>query len=178
MAYTVVRFAGAAYLVYLGITRLTERDGDTGDNSPESAPTQLRLARPETVGDRRGREGGEDGQRGEGRGRAQVAIGGPRLGRVYRQAILVNLLNPKTALFFLAFLPQFVDNEAGPPGVQIVVLGLILIGLGAVSDGTYAIVAGTAGRAITRSRFFPAVKRFGAGTVYVGLGVFAAAFGA
>lgn len=144
VAYTVVRFAGAGYLVYLGIARLAAEESSEGSSDEPPVKTEPHNR---------------------------------RLGRIYRQAILVNLLNPKTALFFLAFLPQFVDRDGGPVAAQIVVLGLILIGLGAMSDGTYAILAGTAGRALTRTRIFPAVKRFGAGTVYLGLGVIAAVYG-
>ena len=53
----------------------------------------------------------------------------------------MNVLNPKTALFFLAFLPQFVDPKAGPVAPQMLVLGTLLVGLGVLSDGTYALLA-------------------------------------
>lgn len=147
VAFTIVRFAGAGYLLYLGIRRLV---------TPESKATGAGVPR---AGEPRTAES-------------------PSLARVYAQAVLVNLLNPKTALFFLAFLPQFVDTSGGSVTSQILVLGMILIGLGAVNDGTYALVAGTAGRALMRTRIFPAAKRYGAGAVYCGLGVFAAVGGA
>jgi threonine/homoserine/homoserine lactone efflux protein len=152
VAFTIVRFAGAGYLLYLGIRRLV---------TPESKATDAGLSRA-----------------GEPRAGEPRPAESPSLARVYAQAVLVNLLNPKTALFFLAFLPQFVDTSAGSVPSQILVLGMILIGLGAVNDGTYALVAGTAGRALMRTRFFPAAKRYGAGAVYCGLGVFAAVGGA
>jgi threonine/homoserine/homoserine lactone efflux protein len=94
-----------------------------------------------------------------------------RLGRIYRQGALVNVTNPKTALFFLAFLPQFVDpHGAALPG-QIVVLGLVFALLGLVTDGAYGLLAGTAagwvrGRSAVRS-----VQRWVTGCIFIGLGV-------
>jgi threonine/homoserine/homoserine lactone efflux protein len=88
----------------------------------------------------------------------------------------VNVLNPKTALFFLAFLPQFVDPSA-PLAPQMLVLGLLLIGLGVLSDGTYALLAARAGRRL-RSAF--AARRMLerlSGGVFVALGVVAAVAG-
>jgi len=84
-----------------------------------------------------------------------VAAAAPRpvsLARAYRQAIIVQLLNPKVALFFLAFLPQFLDPERGPVAVQVLVLGAILATLGFFMDCVYAIVsAAAAGRLRGRS---------------------------
>ena len=62
----------------------------------------------------------------------------PAAARAYRQAIVVQLLNPKVALFFLAFLPQFVDPERGPVATQVLVLGAILGALGFAMDCGYA----------------------------------------
>ncbi len=103
---------------------------------------------------------------------AEVALGGERnLRRAFAQGIVVNVLNPKTALFFLAFLPQFVDPEASHPAVQIAVLGLLFALLGLVTDSLWALAAGTAGGVLRRSRRFLRTQRYVAGTVYVGLGV-------
>jgi threonine/homoserine/homoserine lactone efflux protein len=103
---------------------------------------------------------------------AEVALGGERnLRRAFAQGIVVNVLNPKTALFFLAFLPQFVDPDAAHPAVQIAVLGLLFALLGLVTDSLWAIAAGTAGGLLRRSRRFLRAQRYVAGTVYVGLGV-------
>src|SRR4029079_13588042 len=67
--------------------------------------------------------------------------GAPRnLGRLYRQGIVVNTLNPKTALFFLAFLPQFVDPGRGTPWVQILALGRLVAALGVFRDGVCALL--------------------------------------
>jgi threonine/homoserine/homoserine lactone efflux protein len=102
----------------------------------------------------------------------EVALGGERnLRRAFAQGIVVNVLNPKTALFFLAFLPQFVDPDAARPAVQIAVLGLLFVLLGLVTDSLWAIAAGTAGGLLRRSRRFLRTQRYVAGTVYVGLGV-------
>jgi threonine/homoserine/homoserine lactone efflux protein len=94
-----------------------------------------------------------------------------RLRRVFAQGIVVNVLNPKTALFFLAFLPQFVDPQAPHPAIQIAFLGLLFAGLGLVTDSLWALAAGTAGGLLRGSRRFLRVQRYVAGGVYVGLGV-------
>jgi threonine/homoserine/homoserine lactone efflux protein len=102
----------------------------------------------------------------------EMALGGERnLRRAFAQGIVVNVLNPKTALFFLAFLPQFVDPDAAYPAVQIAVLGLLFVLLGLVTDSVWAIAAGTAGGLLRRSRRFVRTQRYVTGTVYVGLGV-------
>jgi threonine/homoserine/homoserine lactone efflux protein len=81
------------------------------------------------------------------------------------------VLNPKTALFFLAFLPQFVDPNAAHPAVQIAFLGLLFALLGMVTDSTWALAAGTAGGVVRRSRRLVRTQRYVTGGVYVGLGV-------
>jgi threonine/homoserine/homoserine lactone efflux protein len=112
------------------------------------------------------------------RAEAEVAIGGERrLRRVFAQGIVVNVLNPKTALFFLAFLPQFVDPNAGTPALQIAFLGLLFGALGLVTDSIWAIAAGTAGGLLRGSRKFLRVQRYVAGTVYLGLGAVTALAG-
>lgn len=99
-------------------------------------------------------------------------LGGERnLRRAFAQGIVVNVLNPKTALFFLAFLPQFVDPNAAHPALQIAFLGLLFAFLGLVTDSIWALAAGTAGGVLRRSRRFVSTQRYVTGTVYVGLGV-------
>jgi threonine/homoserine/homoserine lactone efflux protein len=106
------------------------------------------------------------------RAETEVALGGARsLRRAFAQGIVVNVLNPKTALFFLAFLPQFVDSDAAHPAVQIAFLGVLFALLGLVTDSIWAIAAGTAGGVLRRSRRFTSAQRYVTGTVYVGLGV-------
>jgi threonine/homoserine/homoserine lactone efflux protein len=112
------------------------------------------------------------------RAEAEVAVGGERrLRRVFAQGIVVNVLNPKTALFFLAFLPQFVNPNAGTPALRIAFLGLLFGALGLVTDSIWAIAAGTAGRVLRGSRKFLRVQRYVAGTVYLGLGAVTALAG-
>jgi threonine/homoserine/homoserine lactone efflux protein len=135
VAFTVVKIAGAVYLIALGLWTLFSR-----------------------------------------RSEAEVALGGEQnLRRAFAQGIVVNVLNPKTALFFLAFLPQFVDTDASHPAVQIAVLGILFALLGLVTDSLWAVAAGTAGGLLHRSRHFVRGQRYITGTVYVGLG-FATAF--
>ncbi|HEY2940355.1 MAG TPA: LysE family translocator [Gaiellaceae bacterium] len=133
LAFNVVKYLGAAYLIVVGIRRLAGLD-------QEERRTQA-----------------------------------PRNhGRLYRQGIVVNVLNPKTALFFLAFLPQFVDPSRGAASAQILVLGLLFACLGLLSDGTWALVAGTLGARLRRSARLPQVQRYVSGSVFVGLGAAAA----
>jgi threonine/homoserine/homoserine lactone efflux protein len=130
-AYSVVKYAGAAYLVFLGVRRLFGRD--------EVVAAEDRTRTP--------------------------------LRRLFRQGVVVNVLNPKTALFFFAFLPQFVDVEAGAVGAQIAVLGLIFCLLGLVSDGTYALVAGTLSESLRGNARVLRIQRYVSGTVFVTLGL-------
>jgi threonine/homoserine/homoserine lactone efflux protein len=96
------------------------------------------------------------------------------LAALYRQGIVVNVLNPKTALFFLAFLPQFVDRSRGPAWRQILVLGLLFSLLGLASDGAYALAAGTLGNRLRRSAGYARAQRYLSGLVFVVLGATAA----
>jgi threonine/homoserine/homoserine lactone efflux protein len=106
------------------------------------------------------------------RAEPDLALGGARnLRRAFAQGVVVNVLNPKTALFFLAFLPQFVDADAAHPAAQIAFLGFLFAALGLVTDSVWALAAGTAGGVLRSSRRFVRVQRYVTGTVYVGLGV-------
>ena len=101
----------------------------------------------------------------------EVALGGERsLRRAFAQGVVVNVLNPKTAIFFLAFLPQFVDADAAHPAVQIAFLGVLFALLGLVTDSLWALAAGTAGGVLRRSRRFVRTQRYVTGSVYIGLG--------
>jgi threonine/homoserine/homoserine lactone efflux protein len=131
VAFDAVRYAGAAYLIWLGIRRLRQRATPVSEDVPPPVP----------------------------------------LSRVFAQGFVVNLFNPKTAIFFLAFLPQFVDPDAGPVPVQLAVFGLLFVLLGLLSDGTYAVVASAVGSRLARGRRFETAHRWGAGLVYVGLGL-------
>jgi threonine/homoserine/homoserine lactone efflux protein len=130
VAFSVVKFAGAAYLVYLGVRKLLER-GSASDGEPPRAP----------------------------------------LRRVFARGAVVNVLNPKTALFFLAFLPQFVDTDRGAVWSLVVVLGLVFVALGLISDSVYALVGDAVGSLLRRRA--TAMRRV-SGTIYIGLGAVAA----
>jgi threonine/homoserine/homoserine lactone efflux protein len=130
LAFSVVKYAGAAYLVYLGIRKLLERDVDT--------PVERRRY---------------------------------PLRRAFVRGAVVNALNPKTALFFLAFLPQFVAPDRGGVWSQALVLGFVFVGLGLVTDSIYALAAGTVGGLLRRRRN---AVRYGSGMVFIALGATAA----
>jgi len=97
-----------------------------------------------------------------------------RLRRAFLDGAVVNVLNPKTALFFLAFLPQFVDVSRGHVGTQILVLGGIFVALGLITDGGFALTAGTAAQWLRGHPRFLASERWVSGGMYIGLGVAAA----
>jgi threonine/homoserine/homoserine lactone efflux protein len=106
-----------------------------------------------------------------------ISAGNERnLGKIFRQGIVVNILNPKTALFFFAFLPQFVDptKSAAP---QIAILGLLWIVVGLFSDSLYAVLSGTVGAAVRSRAGFARVQRVVTGFVLIGLGIAAALTG-
>ena len=128
VAYDVIRYAGAAYLVFLGIKAL--------------------------------------------RSHATAEAAAPR-GSAYRQAIVVQLLNPKVTLFFLAFLPQFIDPERGPVATQVLVLGAVLGALGFALDCGYAFAASTAAQRLKGFRHGNRIT----GAVYIALGAAAALTG-
>ena len=94
--------------------------------------------------------------------------------RAFTQGVVVNVLNPKVALFFLSFLPQFIRPEIGRPAVQALVLGLVFVGIGFFTDGTYSLIASSLRTVLLRGKTLPFVQRWVAGTVFIGLGLVAA----
>ena len=131
LAFDIVKYIGAAYLIYIGIQKLRSKDEDD----------------------------------------ANIVVQKQSLGQIYKQGVIVNLLNPKTALFFFAFLPQFVDPTHGSVTLQIVVLGLIFVSMATITDGTYAIISSALSGWLRGNRRFKQVQRYVSGTVYVGLGI-------
>jgi threonine/homoserine/homoserine lactone efflux protein len=93
---------------------------------------------------------------------------------VYRQGVIVNVLNPKTALFFLAFLPQFVDRDH-TVWPQVAVLGVLFVTVAALSDMTYALVSDAIAGKLRRTGTGAKVRRWLTGSIFVVLGISAAA---
>ncbi|MCG5216219.1 LysE family translocator [Streptosporangium sp. KLBMP 9127] len=137
VAFTIVKYLGVAYLVWLGVRKLMGASKET--EAAEMVPASRK--------------------------------------RLFWEGFVVNALNPKTALFFLAFLPHFVVPEAGPVAPQIVLLGMLLIGLGMATDGAYALLSSTLAGGLRRS---PRARRrldVGSGVIYLGMGAVAALSG-
>jgi len=132
-AFAIVKYAGAAYLVALGVARLLSR---------EEAGVEARPPSPRR--------------------------------RLFRDGVVVNVLNPKTALFFLAFLPQFVDPDRGAVAAQVAILGCIFVAVAVVSDSAYALAAAALAGRLRRSERARRIRRLFTGGVFVVLGVTAA----
>lgn len=131
LAFSVVKYAGAAYLIVLGIRALISRQ----PNHQES------VVEPKS------------------------------LSRIFFQGLAVNLLNPKTALFFFAFLPQFVDPARGAIIGQILFFGILLNILGLCNDLLYALLAAKVGQWLKRTTQFWRIQRYVTGSIYLALGV-------
>jgi threonine/homoserine/homoserine lactone efflux protein len=131
LAYLVVKYAGAAYLIYLGIKALRSHE----------PLAQTKSAMPQ---------------------RSHL--------RMYAQGLLTNVLNPKVALFFVAFLPQFVHPQAGPPAVQMLALGLLFDVMGLAYLIVVALLAGAAGRLLAKPRWQQRI-RWLSGSILIALGL-------
>jgi threonine/homoserine/homoserine lactone efflux protein len=138
IAFSIVKYAGAAYLIWLGLRKIF---GEAEDPAVEASMKSRSYA------------------------------------RLYRDGFVVNLLNPKTALFFLAFLPQFVEVERGHIAMQIAFLGLLFTLLGFISDGCYALAASALGNRLRRNRGYLRFERYVSGMLFIGLGLTAALAG-
>ena len=131
LAFDVVKYLGAAYLIYLGLRKLLIREEEIANGE----------VRPES------------------------------LSRIYWQGFAINLLNPKTALFYFAFLPQFVDPAKGNVTAQTLFLGALFVGMACITDSLYALLASSLADRLRGSRHFLKGQRYFAGLVYVGLGI-------
>jgi threonine/homoserine/homoserine lactone efflux protein len=138
VAYSMVKYAGAAYLFYLGVKKLRERP-------PADDEVKHVQAMP--------------------------------LRRVYTQGVLVQVLNPKTAIFFVAFLPQFVNPARGHVSLQFLALGMLFTLMALMTDSAWALTAGSAAGWLRRNRTFIRNQRYVSGTVYLGLGMATAVSG-
>jgi threonine/homoserine/homoserine lactone efflux protein len=93
--------------------------------------------------------------------------------RSFLQGIVVNTLNPKVALFFLSYLPQFIDADNGAAWSQALILGIIFVAIGCLTDGTYALAASALRSVLVNGRSLPFIQRYVAGSVFIGLGLMA-----
>jgi threonine/homoserine/homoserine lactone efflux protein len=130
LAFNLVRYAGAAYLIYLGIRMVVKRTN--------LASQQLE---PE------------------------------KLGSIFRQGAITNMLNPKVAIFFLAFLPQFIDARRGNVVLEILFLGLIFNVGGTLVNLAVAYAGGTLGELLRRNERWAQLQQWFTGLVFVGLGL-------
>jgi threonine/homoserine/homoserine lactone efflux protein len=130
-AFAVVKYLGAAYLIYLGVQKLRSEESLEPSGNPA----------------------------------------GVKLGRVFAQGVVVNVLNPKTALFFFAFLPQFVDASRGNVAGQILFLGILFSVLGVLSDSLWALFAGTVAHLLRGNPRWMRTQRYVSGGMLISLGL-------
>lgn len=131
-AFSVVKWIGAGYLIYIGIRTLSQK--------PVSfSQEQKSLSRRKS----------------------------------FSQGIIVNTFNPKVALFFLSFLPQFIDEKSGSAALQSLILGSMFVAIGLCTDGLYALVASALRSTLLRGKSLPFVQRYVAGSVFIALGLIA-----
>jgi threonine/homoserine/homoserine lactone efflux protein len=132
LAFAVVKYLGAAYLIYLGVSALPSR-GAFHAATTRAAPLSL--------------------------------------GAVYRQGVVTDLLNPKVALFFISFLPQFVDPSAGSPALQILFFGLLFHVTGVPLNLVVALAGGRLATFLARRPSWARMQNWVSGTVLVALGL-------
>ncbi|NIR66738.1 MAG: LysE family transporter [Aliifodinibius sp.] len=130
VAFNVVKYLGAAYLIYLGIRKFLENESFQSNQQQNGNSSQS-----------------------------------------FYRGIIVSLFNPKSALFFLAFLPQFVDVSNGSPAIQMLVLGAIFVVMGIVNDSLYALLAGKIGGWLKSNLSFIRAQKYFSGSVYIALGI-------
>jgi threonine/homoserine/homoserine lactone efflux protein len=131
LAFSAVKYLGAAYLIFLGLQKLFSKDSFAP--SGPSGRTPLR--------------------------------------RIFVQGVVVNILNPKTALFFFAFLPQFVDASRGKVAGQIFFLGMLFAAMGALTDSLWGLFAGTLARWLRSNSRWTELPRYVSGGMLISLGL-------
>ncbi|MDQ4037774.1 MAG: LysE family translocator [Actinomycetota bacterium] len=144
-ALAVVRYVGAVYLIWLGLSTIARRHAPL-------VPAQLP-------------------------GASSGAAAPTGAWRSWRQGFAVGITNPKVALFFLAFFPQFLHADAGPIAAQVLVLGAVFVAIGAVLDVGYGLSGGLIGQRLGRHSGALARARVGVGLTFITLGGITAATG-
>jgi len=94
--------------------------------------------------------------------------------QAFRQGFIINMLNPKIALFFLSFLPQFIDPNISSNARQSLILGSVFVLCGFVIDGVYALTASSLREVLVKGKALPFIQQYVAGVVFVLLGAAAA----
>lgn len=131
LAFDVVKYLGAGYLIYLGIRKIMSRNDEAKTEISEQE----------------------------------------RLSRIYTQGFVVNLFNPKTALFFFAFLPQFVNTSNENVTLQMFLLGIMFVVMALITDSAYALISSSIANRLNTNQNFARNQRYFTGLIYIGLGV-------
>ena len=133
MAFTVVKYAGAAYLIYLGLTTISSLRSTAAIETTTVSPLSP--------------------------------------WKIFRQAILINVLNPKVALFFMALLPQFVSQQAAHPSITFIFLGCIFNFNGTIVNVIFAVFSSKIAAKLRQNTTLGKVCKAVVGSLFIGLGV-------
>ena len=131
LAFNLVKYLGAAYLIYLGVRKILTNEKDV----------QAELSQHQS------------------------------LSRIYTQGFIVNIFNPKTALFFFAFLPQFVNLSHTNVTLQMFLLGIMFVVMALITDSAYALVSSSIANRLNSNQSFAKNQKYFTGLIYIGLGV-------
>lgn len=151
LAFHAVKYAGAAYLIFLGVKMIRSRDAQSNDNAVASKDEREISVAPETM--------------------AKSPLPGAS---AFRQGILTEALNPKTALFFLSFIPQFIVPERGHIFLQFALLGTLSVSLNTAADLLVVALAAPLERKLKSSPAFRRRQRTASGLGMIGLGAYLA----
>lgn len=137
MAFSMLKYLGAGYLIYLGVKKIADARKQTG---------------------------------------LQEAPAPQSLSAIFWQGMIVNVLNPKCALFFFAFLPQFIRPQNGHVALQVLFFGLLFTFLAFLTDGSYALAAGRLGKYMKQNTWYRRLEAYISGFIYISLGLLTVVF--
>lgn len=130
-AFSILKYGGAVYLIYLGVKKLLDKSTPISTVQTEKKP----------------------------------------LNKIFYEGIVVNTLSPKSAIFFFAFLPQFINTDKGGTTSQILFLGLVFLVIAFISDMTYVMLSGKLVKYFKNSSKFSSIQKYVSGSIYIVLGL-------
>lgn len=130
-AFSILKYAGALYLIYLGVKKIVDK----------APPIE------------------------------QQKIDKKSLFNIFYEGVIINVLSPKSAIFFFAFLPQFINPERGGTTSQILFLGLLFFIIALISDMCYVLLSGKLVKQFKSSKVYPRLQKYASGSIHIALGL-------